>query len=88
MPDTPKDSPRTRMWSALFMAAIFAYAAFYSIFHHEILGRWRSSSNASPVIGFIVGGIQVAVVVYFLFTAWRAYQDLKTGRKQEPPEEF
>jgi hypothetical protein len=70
------------------MAAIFAYAAFYSIFHHEILGRWRPSSNASPAIGFVVGGVQIAVVLYFLFTAWSGYRDSKAQQRQDAPEDL
>ena len=80
MPDSPNNSPKSRMWSGLFLAALFAYAAFFSIFRHEILGR-RGSFSASPEMGFIVGGVQVAISFYFLCTAWAGYRDSKAERR-------
>jgi hypothetical protein len=86
MPDSPNESPQSRMWSGLFLAALFAYAAFFSIARNEILGR-RSSSTVSPMIGLAVGAVQAGIVVYFLFTAWGAYQNLRAARdKKVSPE--
>jgi hypothetical protein len=81
MPDKPNESPQSKMWSALFFAALFAFAAFFSLVRHEILGR-RRSSTVSPMIGFVVGAVQMAIVVYFLFTAWGGYQNLRAARKE------
>jgi hypothetical protein len=59
----------------------------------EFLQRFTMSSPINRLsswiesMGFVVGGVQIAIVVCFLFTAWRGYRDSKTDQNKKAPEE-
>lgn len=80
----PIISPKSRMWLGLFGVALLANLAYFAIGRHELIGK-GSSLLVSPVMGIVVGGVEIVLAIYVLIAwAWTGFRDMRAKGKEKP----
>jgi hypothetical protein len=83
MQKAAKEAAKSRMWGGLFCAALLTLHASFAIWNHELMGKGRST-KISPVMGVVVGSIEIVFVLYLLVVyAWGGYRDLRAEGKEK-----
>ncbi len=72
------------MWWGLFAAALLADMASFAIWRHQLVNRTRTLV-VSPVVGNMVGGVEIALAVYVLIAwSWTGFRDMRADGRETP----